>query len=168
MSKKGRKSPSFHPLTILCLLIVKGRWTEWQICEKGPFDSFHSLTPELGWCAADTRTFLKAEHLNGARKGLTTCTGGRLQPPRRNEDISFWSIGVIWAWCKMSFILNLNISKMSLSQQHNELPPKDYDNKNWWGGCCLGEDIAISYNYVSNLKLVVERLAMGCFNPTKY
>ena len=57
---------------------------------------------------------------------------------------------------------------MSLSQQHNELPPKDYDNKNWWGGCCLGEDIAISYNYVSNLKLVVERLAMGCFNPTKY
>lgn len=30
--------------------------------------------PESGWCAADTGTFFKAEHLDRASKGSATCT----------------------------------------------------------------------------------------------
>ena len=70
--------------------------------------------------------------------------------------------------CKMSFILNLNIGKMSLISGSNtracyqgtvtiKTDEKDGDQE---------ETFAVNYNNIC--WLMVEHLAMGCFNPTKY
>lgn len=165
MSKKGRKPASLYQFTIFRLHIVKGQWTEQRICEKSPFDSFHILTPESDGCAADTRPFLKAEHLNGqerdwphVRVPCSSCLAGlkifpsgtSLQSEHHAKSVLFW----IWK----------QVNVLNLSWKH-DLPSKDYDNKTWCGGWHLG-DIAVNYNCVSNIKqALVEHVAIGCFNP---
>lgn len=101
----------------------------------------------------------------------TTCTGGLLQLPRRNRNTPFWSFGVGWACCKMSFILNLNMGKMSLISSINmktchqetmtiKTGEEDGDQE---------ETFAVNYSDVRNVRLVlVAHLAVGSFNPTKH
>lgn len=66
---KGVNLSHSTPITILCLLIVTvGLWKE-------PFLPPSILwAPESGWCAADTGTFFKAEHLDRASKDSTART----------------------------------------------------------------------------------------------
>lgn len=138
-----------------CLLWegMVGRW----IHARSPLTPSTHWAPESGRCVVDPGTSYKAEHLDGARKGLITCTCGLLQLSGRNKDTPFWNIRGIWACCKMSFILNSNLGKMSLISGdntktcHQETMTIKIGVEDGAGE----ETFAANYNDVRNVRLLV-------------
>lgn len=102
------------PLTILSLLIVK-RGGGQRIWERSPLDPFPRLSSWVRLVCFRHRNILKGRTSGRDKKEIDQMSWWPLpQLSQRNKETPFWSIRVIWACGKWSFIWNLNIGKVSL------------------------------------------------------